>query len=294
MNVNAVEQKSLCALVRQSMGSFSTSERKVARTFLAAYPIAGLKPLAQLAERAEVSGPTVMRFVGRLGFDGYLEFQQALHHEIQEQLTSSLLQYDEPRVTSEDETLAASLAIFKEELDKTFGDVPTSEFHAVVELLANPRYQVFCAGGRFSQILAFYLFAHLNMMRPGCRHVAAGPMTGWDELVDVDRHTVLVVFDYRRYQNATIEYARRAHEQGAQVILFTDPWLSPIAAVSRHVLTSTLAAPSPFDSLVPAMAMAEAVIAGLALHFGQDVKPRIEALERLRAGATWGEIEWDG
>jgi DNA-binding MurR/RpiR family transcriptional regulator len=275
------------------MGRLSASERKVARTFLAAYPIAGLKPLAQLAERAEVSGPTVMRFVNRLGFDGYLEFQQALHHEIQAQLTSSLLQYDQQPSSSEDETLSASLAIFRKELGRTFESVPPSEFRAVVELLANPRYQVFCAGGRFSQILAYYLIAHLNMMRPGCRLVTAGPTSGWDELIDVDRRTALVVFDYRRYQNATIEYAERAHAKGARIVLFTDPWLSPIAAVAQHVLTSTLAAPSPFDSLVPAMAIVEAVIAGLSLHFGQDVRPRIEELERLRAGMTWGEIELD-
>jgi DNA-binding MurR/RpiR family transcriptional regulator len=232
-----------------------------------------------------------MRFVNRLGFEGYPEFQQALHHEIQEQLTSSLLQYDQQRPSSEDETLSACLGTFKGELDRTFGTTPASEFRAVVELLANPRYQILCAGGRFSQILAFYLVAHLTMMRPGCRLVTSGPMANWDELIDVDRHTVLVVFDYRRYQNATIEYAHRAHDKGAHIILFTDPWLSPVAAEAQHVLTSTLGAPSPFDSLVPAMAMVEAVIAGLSLHFGQDVKPRIEELERLRAGATWGEIE---
>lgn len=271
------------------MGSLSAAERKVARTFLCAYPIAGLKPLAHLADRAGVSSPTVMRFVNRLGFDGYPEFQQALHHEIQEQLTSSLLQYDQRPMSSEDEMLSSSLAIFKDELDRTFHGVPPSEFRAVVELLANPRYQVFCAGGRFSQILAFYLFAHLNMMRPGCRHVAAGPTSGWDELIDVDRRTVLVAFDYRRYQNATIEYAQRASERGARIILFTDPWMSPISAVARHVLASTLAAPSPFDSLVPAMAMVEAVVAGLSLHYGQDVKPRIEELEHLRRGRDLGQ-----
>jgi DNA-binding MurR/RpiR family transcriptional regulator len=273
------------------MGSLSAAERKVARTFLAAYPIAGLETLAQLAERAGVSAPTVMRFVNRLGFVGYPEFQQALHREIQEQLTSALLQYDEQPMSPEDDALGHSVNVFQEEIGRTFAAVPASEFRAVVELLADRRREVFCAGGRFSQILAFYLFAHLNMMRPGCRHVAVVPTSGWDELVDVGRRTVLVVFDYRRYQNATIEYAERAAEKGAHIVLFTDPWLSPVAAVARHVLTSTLGAPSPFDSLVPAIALVEAVIAGLAAHIGQDARPRIEELERLRAGMTWGELE---
>ena len=51
--------------VRAVLGDFSASERKVARSLLAAYPVAGLETVAQLAERAGVSPPTVVRFVSR-------------------------------------------------------------------------------------------------------------------------------------------------------------------------------------------------------------------------------------
>ena len=61
--------ESIVGLVRRSMGELSASERKVGRALLAAYPIAGLETVGQLATRAKVSGPTVMRFVSRLGFE---------------------------------------------------------------------------------------------------------------------------------------------------------------------------------------------------------------------------------
>src|SRR5512143_2707157 len=85
----------LANLVHRGMGQLTASERKVARVFLAAYPIAGLETMAQLAKRAGVSGPTALRFVIKLGFDGYPEFQQALRREVQEKLTSSLAQYSD-------------------------------------------------------------------------------------------------------------------------------------------------------------------------------------------------------
>jgi hypothetical protein len=57
------------------------------------------------------------------------------------------------------------------------------------------------------------------------------------------------------------------------------------------VLTSTVVAPSPFDSLVPAMGLVEAVVAGLAVRIGDRARPRMRELERLREGTTWGERE---
>ncbi len=290
------EQEGLAGIVRARVGELTASERKVARTFLASYPIAGLENVAQLAQRAQVSGPTVMRFIGKLGFQGYPEFQEALRHEVQEKLTSALAQFPEQPSDPPEGVLRSSLRVFRRELQKSFAGLSQAEFDEVIELLVDPRNSVICTGGRFSQIAASYLFLHMNMLRPKCRFVGAAPTPRWDELIDVDKHTVLVTFDYRRYQNSTIEFAGKAAEKGCQIVLFTDPWLSPVAEVSRYVLTTTVQAPSPFDSMVPAFALVETVVAGLSLRIGAKAKPRIVEMERLRAGTTWGErgptMEW--
>jgi DNA-binding MurR/RpiR family transcriptional regulator len=64
------------------MASLTPSERKVARALLAAYPVAGLETVAELARRAQVSGPTVIRFAAKLGYERYPDFQQALKNEL--------------------------------------------------------------------------------------------------------------------------------------------------------------------------------------------------------------------
>lgn len=276
--------------IHERMYDLTTTERKVARVFLASYPIAGLETVAQLATRAGASGPTVMRFVNKLGFTGYPEFQDVLRLEVQEKLTSSLAQFPETEARGVGGAIQESLKVFHAELDESFAGLSQAEFDAVVDLLADSHYSIWCTGGRFSQVFAFFLFAHLNMMRSRCRHVVAAPAPGWDELIDADKRTVLVVFDYRRYQNSTIEFARRAAEMGSRIVLFTDPWLSPVAAVASHVLTSTVHGPSPFDTMVPGLALIETVVAALSVKLGAQAKPRITELERLRAGTTWGEI----
>src|SRR2546428_8388296 len=96
-----VTSKSVGEVVRQRLDSLSPAERRLARVLLASYPIAGLESVARFAERAGVSPPTVTRFITKLGFRGYPEFQESLRHEVQARLSSPLARYrDEPKQDS--------------------------------------------------------------------------------------------------------------------------------------------------------------------------------------------------
>jgi DNA-binding MurR/RpiR family transcriptional regulator len=275
------------AQIQGATATFSPAEAKVGRVLLAEYPLAGLETASKLAERAGVSGPTVVRFATRLGFDGFLEFQNALRNEVQERWSSPLSLLDRGKSASEDDRLRASEDVFTRGIRRTFAELPTPEYEAVVDLLADQKRPVSCLGGRFSQILAYYFAAHLNMLRADARAIGLGPTALADELIDIDRRDVLVVFDYRRHQRDVIDAALHAHEHGATIILFTDPWLSPLADIATRVLTSRVEAPSPFDSLVPSLMLVETVVAGLSAKLGDAAKGRIEELERLRSGSTF-------
>ncbi|WP_431677252.1 hypothetical protein [Kitasatospora sp. KL5] len=54
------------------------------------------------------------------------------------------------------------------------------------------------------------------------------------------------------------------------MVLFTDAWLSPVAAHAEVVLPGQVGALSPCDSLVPTLAVTEAVIAGILETLGED------------------------
>src|SRR5260370_21715401 len=72
---------SIAETIRQGLGLLTPTERKPALALLANYPVPGLEPVAQLAKRAGVSGPTVLRLVAKLGFTSYPRFQQPLRDE---------------------------------------------------------------------------------------------------------------------------------------------------------------------------------------------------------------------
>src|SRR5439155_534416 len=89
-NEMSVTNKGVGEVVRLRLDSLSPAERRLARVLLASYPIAGLESVARFAERAGVSPPTVTRFITKLGFHGYPEFQESLRHEVQARLSSPL------------------------------------------------------------------------------------------------------------------------------------------------------------------------------------------------------------
>jgi DNA-binding MurR/RpiR family transcriptional regulator len=276
-------------VVRQRLDSLSPAERRLARVLLASYPIAGLESVARFAERAAVSPPTVTRFITKLGFRGYPEFQEKLRHEVQARLSSPLTRYrDEPK---RDSAISDALESSAHNLRATRDLLSDRDLKEAVELLADVRRRVMILGGRVSAPLARYLAGQLHLLRPGVGLVDSERSAPAQQLIDMRKTDVLVVFDYRRYQPDTIDSARVASARGCDVILFTDPWLSPASAFARQVLVTSVETVGPFDSLVGAMAVVEAVIAAVLRQLGSRAEARMQNLERLRAGDVLGGSE---
>jgi DNA-binding MurR/RpiR family transcriptional regulator len=269
---------------RRLIGELTAAERRVARALLAAYPIAGLESVSRLAERAKVSAPTVTRFVTKLRFDGYRQFQEALREEIQARASSPLARYREQGAPPDQDLLGAVFGDLHRLLDDTTAIAP-AEFDAIVSLLADRRRRVGCTGGRISQAASFYLFTRLHQLRPHVCHLGLGPLPREDELIDLGRRDVLIVFDVRRYQDDTVRLAQQAAERGICVVLVTDRWLSPAADVATHVLPFPVETVSPFDSIMPGIALIEALVAALVARGGQRAQGRIEELEAVRRRA---------
>jgi DNA-binding MurR/RpiR family transcriptional regulator len=279
-------------LVRQRLNDLSPAERKLARVFLASYPIAGLESVARFAERAQVSPPTVTRFITKLGFRGYPEFQETLRREVQERLSSPLTRYrgDQPARETES-VLSDALDVATENLKTTVDVLSHRDVNEAVEIIGDVRRRVMVLGGRVSAPLARYLAAQLHLLRPGIGLVDSERSAPAQQLIDMRRGDVLVVFDYRRYQSDTIESARVASAQGCNVILFTDPWLSPASGFARQVIVTGVDMVGPFDSLVGAMAVVEGVVAAVLSRLGPRAQSRMQSLERLRAGDVLADSE---
>ena len=137
-------------------------------------------------------------------------------------------------------------------------------------------------GGRYSRNLAQRLAVQLGQVRAGVSLIDRPLGFAFDPLVDIGARDVLVVFDYRRYQDDLLTFARAAKGQGARVVVLTDPWRSPVAELAEAVLVAPDESPSPFGSRVVATAQVEALVAAVVDRDRDGVRKRLERIERLR------------
>ena len=80
--------------LRASVEALTRTERQLALHIVRGYPVAALGSITALAKAAEVSTPTVVRLVQKLGFKGYPDFQAAIRAELEERLISPLVKHD--------------------------------------------------------------------------------------------------------------------------------------------------------------------------------------------------------
>ena len=276
---------SVAELIHRHIDRLTATERKPARLLLANYPVVGLEPLARFARRAEVSHPTVLRFIAKLGYDGYADFQAELRSELEDRLKSPLSKRygEETTPADEGDFLVRYAAAACDNIRQSVASLPRGEFEGALELLGDPANTLYLVGGRFTDPVATYAYMHLRVLRPRVQHVS-GPPVSWSEYVlDMDRRSVLLVFDIRRYQEDVIRFAREAADRGARIILVTDNWLSPVAAHAEHVLTARIEVPSSWDSVVALNTLVEALIAALNNRRWPQLEGRIRELERMRA-----------
>jgi DNA-binding MurR/RpiR family transcriptional regulator len=248
----------------------------VARTLLSGPPTAGLESVSQLAQQAEVSGPTVSRFVARLGFDNYAAFQQALRDDLAARVLSPVEVYRSHTELRDGTPFGVAGAALAEALTDTLAQLSPADFDRAAELLTDSGHRVLVTGGWTSHLLAAMLSSLLRPFRPGVQFVPSLAAERAAALVDLGRHDTVVLFDFRRYELDTFEFARLAHARGARIVLITDPWLSPIADVADAVLPAQIDGPSPFESLTPTVALVETLATDVARRLGAAGDARLD------------------
>ena len=263
-------------------GDLTAAERKLSAALLLDYPFTGLDTIQALADKTQTSSPTISRFVTKLGFNGYQDFQRHLIAELKEGKHSPLDLHrgDRPRVGGflEDFIARASHIVAA-----STTSISEAQFNRVTDLLADPRRGLHVIGGRISDSLALYLTRHMRQMRSGVSHLPADPETWPEHLLGMKSRDVLFIVDFRRYQPILCDLARRASEGPApRIVLMTDKWLSPVSRHANEVVALPIESGTVWDSYCGALALVEAKVTRIAEDNWERTRKRLEAWDAMR------------
>jgi DNA-binding MurR/RpiR family transcriptional regulator len=275
--------------LQDAMTELTPSERKVARRLISAEPTVALESSATLAAMSGVSAPTVTRFTRKLGFADYAEFQRSVRADIRAQMVSPVDTL-QAGVGTELHGLERQGALVAESVRRSFTGVATHDFDSACRLLATTSRPVATFGGWSTHVLARHLARQLQHIRPAVQYVgeAAADATSW--AADANGHHVAVLFDLRRYEKRTIELGEGLRRRSVKFVLITDTWMSPCAPLANYVLPVAVDIGYRFDSLVPAMAVVEALVDQTARLLGASAVDRVEVYNAISMAAA---PRWD-
>lgn len=260
------------------MDELSPAERKVARTLLASYPSAGLASAAALARLAGTSAPTVLRLLSRLGIGSYPDFQQKLREEVSNQLNSPVQRTEAVRELDDDDLRGHAIARRAALVTELAGSVPPSEFDRAVRLLADRPKQILITGGYFSRYIGMLLAAQLDELIPGVDFVDDPVGRQMGKLLGLGNRSVVVIMDFRRYEESAALAAAAARQRGANVMVITDQGLSP-ATEHADVVLPVKVDGIPFDAMVGLLALTEALVEAVLHEVGDRAVARMKDWE---------------
>lgn len=275
--------------IERHSGALTQSERKLATALLSDYPFAGLNSIQELAGRAEVSAPSISRFVAKIGLSGYPEMQRLLIAELKEG-DRSPVQIHEAGERIEGGYLSEFLDRAAAQVRSAQEAITEAQFERICDLLADPKRSVYAIGGRISDTVAVNLSFHLRQARQGVYHLPRDPEIWPEYLLRMKPGDIFFLADFRRYQPALSRLAEQASkERKAQIVLLTDRWLSPARRHAAEVLAAPIETGTVWDSYSAALAVTEAMVARVAENDWDRTRARIEAWDAARS--TEGENE---
>ncbi|MEZ5825487.1 MAG: MurR/RpiR family transcriptional regulator [Geminicoccaceae bacterium] len=268
--------------IEQRAERLTPSERQLASVLIADYPFAGLAPIQKLSGRAKVSPPSISRFVAKLGFSGFQDFQQALVQELKEGDRSPIELGRSRRPIDETAPLASYLALVDALNTEMCESLPAERFDRICTLLGDPRRRIGMIGGRMSDSIAVFFARHLAQVRENVVHIPADSESWPDHLLRLRPRDVVVIFDFRRYQPGLARLAAAVRSRKAQTVVITDQWVSPAARGASELVAVPIASGTVWDSYVPAFALVEAMMVRLAERNWEGSKDRIAAWDAMR------------
>jgi DNA-binding MurR/RpiR family transcriptional regulator len=275
------------------------AERRVAAVVADDPEAVAFGTVADVARRAGASGATVVRLASKLGFEGFVELQGAVRDEMARRLRPASERIRRP---APGDVLGTALATEMANVAATLEAVDRAQFDAAVGLLSGRPARVLRGraaaaldgGGRVlvlagdaSSGVASLFAAELSMLRPGVAPVGGSEVRVARLLADVGPSDVVVVLDLARYDRAVLDAATRAAAAGAAVLALTDSALSPLAGAAVVSFTASVTGAGPFDSHVGLLALANALLAGVAARLRRSATDRLDQVEAAwRAAAA--------
>lgn len=271
--------------VRSKYDKLTNSQKRIAEAIIEDPEFVAFATVDKLASRLDVAASTVVRFAYKLGLDGYQDLQERVRRQIRQQYRNAGgAEGATPTSHLGDTPFRASLDRDLAHLQRTAQSLDPAVLGLVVDAIDRAE-RVFITGDLTSYCLAYFTAIAVGRARNEVRLVRADT-EGTTALLEMGRDDVLVAYTFPPYARSVLRVVDWATSKQALTIGVTDAAISPVGQRVSIVLSAMASGIGPQNTLVPGLAVANAIVNGL---FSRDEE---KLLERYRAVGALAR-EWD-
>jgi DNA-binding MurR/RpiR family transcriptional regulator len=255
----------------------TTTERKIAEILAGEPQTIAFGTVAGVARRAGTSGPSVVRLAVKLGYQGFVELQAAVQGELADQLGPAR---DRIRRRPPADLLERVAIQEQDNVALTLQQVSGEAFDRTVGLLADPGRRVWVLPGEVTFPVGQVLALQLGQLREEVTLLGGSEVSVNRSLAALSAGDPLVVIDIHRYERWLVETVAWAlAEREAAVVAMTDSPLSPLVAGAAEAFFVAAQGIGPFDSMTGSLALANALVVGVAARLREPAAAHLDAIE---------------
>jgi DNA-binding MurR/RpiR family transcriptional regulator len=265
--------------LRRQYDRLTQSQKRIAEYIVDHPDRVAFSTVDQMAGQLGVNPSTIVRFTYRLGLKGFPDLQERTRQLVRGQLSaaSEIVNENSVLVHLEGTAFGTSLGQDLQNLRRTISAIKVEDLQRASDLIAAAR-KVFVVGSFNAYSVAFFLGLALDRIR-GNTVVWSGDMTlQASQLLDLGPDDCLIAFSSAPYAVSTQKVAQLAKEAKAKVVAITDTPISAVGQIADVILAAASTGAGLQNSFVAAMAVANALLNGVA---AADSERTLERYGRL-------------
>ena len=259
--------------LRRRYDRLTQSQKRIAEYIIAHSHAVAFSTVDQMAVQLNVNPSTIVRFTYRLGLDGFPDLQERMRELLRGQLARTGDPISESHVASHLESFGASLSRDWQNLHHTIAGLDAAVFARAVNILSRAR-RVYVVAGFSTFPIANYFAIILDRLRSDISLLASNDAFATPRLVEMKAEDCLVAFTFPRYASATHRIVMWAKENKAKIVAVTDSPISAVGQIADVVLLAASAGLGMQNSLVAPLAVANALLNGVAAAKGTSALER--------------------
>jgi DNA-binding MurR/RpiR family transcriptional regulator len=281
--------------LRRQYDRLTQSQKRIAQYIVEHSHSVAFSTVDQMASQLDVNPSTIVRFTYRLGLKGFPDLQDRIQEMVRGQLSHASDPVDEDRTTSHlaGTSFGVTLSHDLQNLHRTILGLNADDLGSAVDNIVRAR-RVYVTAGFSSYAVAHYFTLILSRLRSDIFLLESDNGLSATWLGEMTSQDIVVAFTFPRYAVATYRVAEWAKENKATLIAVTDTPISTVGQIANIVLLAASAGTGMQNSLVGPMAVANALLNGVAAARGTSALNRYTRHDTILNRADAFLLKLDG